>query len=395
MLLAVVLGTLASITPAAAKPGADAKAANPHLPPLEIGLINVTRGVQTYPGATAGATTAAKYVNAQLGGVDGHPIKIVACGAGPDAESEQACGQRFANDATVKVVTTGVLFAPGGMYSSLSPTGKPIVGAAPLTAADFGASDTYFYTSGSPGIAAGIVQWTVDNLAPKTVALVVSDDDAGRAVPALIEPRLRAAGVDVKIVRVANDEPDATGPITAAGARDADVFMPLLPAQSCIQVAKTLKQLAIDTKVVSASPCTDSSVLKAAAADMDGWYYGFNGPFILEPKGTNADVDTFNKVWKKYGTGPRTASGVPLTFANVLTIAKLATAIPWDQISSETLTTAIAGFTGPMFLGPPEVKCPGQPFPPLCSTQMTMIRYKGGVWHPVDHGAWIDAFSTS
>ena len=55
----------------------DGKAgtANPSLPPVTIGFVNQQGGQQPIgPLATNGAQIAVKYINTELGGIDGHPL---------------------------------------------------------------------------------------------------------------------------------------------------------------------------------------------------------------------------------------------------------------------------------------------------------------------------------
>jgi branched-chain amino acid transport system substrate-binding protein len=60
--------------------GGTAGPANKSLPPVYIGFVN-QQGGPTAVGllATAGAQMAVNYANAELGGVDGHPVQLVAC----------------------------------------------------------------------------------------------------------------------------------------------------------------------------------------------------------------------------------------------------------------------------------------------------------------------------
>ena len=59
--------------------------------------------------ATDGAKLAVKYVNEELGGVDGHPIELASCFTSTTEEQGQSCGQKFANDDSVDVVAVGAM----------------------------------------------------------------------------------------------------------------------------------------------------------------------------------------------------------------------------------------------------------------------------------------------
>src|SRR5262245_4698276 len=54
--------------------------ANAKLAPVVVGAINTQGGqVLVGPGWTQGIRTAVQYVNGYLGGVNGHPLKVVYC----------------------------------------------------------------------------------------------------------------------------------------------------------------------------------------------------------------------------------------------------------------------------------------------------------------------------
>ena len=60
--------------------GGKAGAANSSLPPVTIGFVNQQGGSQAIgPLATTGAQIAVKYINTELGGIGGHPLKLSTC----------------------------------------------------------------------------------------------------------------------------------------------------------------------------------------------------------------------------------------------------------------------------------------------------------------------------
>ena len=78
--------------------GGKAGPANKSLPPVYIGYVN-QQGGPTAVGllATAGAQMAVNYANAELGGVDGHPIQLVTCFIASAEEEGTTCAQKFAS----------------------------------------------------------------------------------------------------------------------------------------------------------------------------------------------------------------------------------------------------------------------------------------------------------
>ena len=97
-----------SVTDYLAYTGGKSGPADASLPPVDIGWLNQQGGASAVgPLATAGAETAVKYINAELGGVDGHPLKLVTCFiANTDAEGT-TCGQQFAANKNIDVIATG------------------------------------------------------------------------------------------------------------------------------------------------------------------------------------------------------------------------------------------------------------------------------------------------
>src|SRR5262249_35441161 len=66
-----------SVTDYVAYTGGKAGPADNSLPPVTIGFVNQQGGQQVIGAhATDGAEMAVKYINAELGGVDGHPVQL-------------------------------------------------------------------------------------------------------------------------------------------------------------------------------------------------------------------------------------------------------------------------------------------------------------------------------
>src|SRR5258708_16011414 len=74
--------------------------------PVVIGYVNEEGGVPAFPEATQGIDAAVTYVNAELGGIQGHPVQLEKCARQVEADG-QRCGTQFANDNKVQLVITG------------------------------------------------------------------------------------------------------------------------------------------------------------------------------------------------------------------------------------------------------------------------------------------------
>jgi branched-chain amino acid transport system substrate-binding protein len=85
----------------------DGKAgkANASLPPVTIGWVNQQGGQQVIGAlATNGAQLAVKYINDQLGGIDGHPLVLSTCFITSAEEEGTTCAQKFLANKSISVV---------------------------------------------------------------------------------------------------------------------------------------------------------------------------------------------------------------------------------------------------------------------------------------------------
>jgi DNA-binding NarL/FixJ family response regulator len=90
--------------------GGTAGAADRNTSPIAIGWVNQQGGPSDVGrGATKGAEMAVKYINAELGGIDGHPIELHTCFLSTAEEQGQTCGQKLANDDAVDVIAVGAV----------------------------------------------------------------------------------------------------------------------------------------------------------------------------------------------------------------------------------------------------------------------------------------------
>jgi len=110
-------------------------AADPSLEPVVIGMHNLEGGAISLPQIRQGFEKAIEYANAELGGINGHPIKVEACPVDLTPESAVNCANKFVEQ-KVAVAAQGV--------DVLADAGLPIYQAA-------GIADTGFFAF-SPGI---------------------------------------------------------------------------------------------------------------------------------------------------------------------------------------------------------------------------------------------------
>ncbi len=369
----------ASVTNYLRYTGGKAGKANAKLAPVVIGAINTQGGqVLVGPGWTNGVKTAIQYVNKYLGGVGGHPLVASYCFTTSAEEEGTKCGQKFANDKRVKVVEFGAVAVGNQSFYAALGKNKPAVGGVMLLPVDaqrknnfalFGTNDSVLGPWGTLG---------KDVLHAKTAAVVypqIPGIDYGAKVE---KASLDSAGIKTTLVGFDANATDLTGPLTAAGAQNADMIVPQSNAAGCVNIAKALAQLGkSSTPVVSNPLCLDPAVPAGLGGDLPKWIYGIASSLGFDT--TDPGVAPFVRGLKLVGQPKLAADAwVIVAWGQILTTVKLINKIGVNKVTSANFTKAIRAFKGPQALGAPSLQCAKYPAEPAaCNDQAQFFRYLG------------------
>jgi branched-chain amino acid transport system substrate-binding protein len=359
--------------------GAKGVRANPKLSPVVIGAINTQGGqVLVGPGWTNGIKSAVQYVNRYLGGVQGHPLVVSYCFTTSAEEEGTKCGQRFANDRRIKVVEFGAVAVGNQSFYAALGKAKPAVGGVMLLPVDaqrrnnfalFGTNDSVLGPWGTLGKV---------HLKASTAAVVypqIPGIDYGAKVE---KASLESAGIKVTMVGFAPTATDLTGPLTAAGAQNADMIVPQSNAAGCVNIAKALAQLGkSSTPVVSNPLCLDPAVPAGLGGDLPKWIYGIASSLGFDT--TDPAVPPFLRGLKAVGQPKLAADAwVIVAWGQVLTTVKLMNQIGATKVTSANFTARIKAFKGPQALGAPSLSCGKYPAEPAaCNDQAQFFQYHG------------------
>ena len=177
--------------------GGKSGPADKSLPPVYIGYVN-QQGGPTAVGllATAGAQMAVNYANAELGGVDGHPIQLVTCFIASAEEEGTVCAQKFLANTKVDVIELGgVAIGVQSFFSTLAGA-KPVIDGVAATPIDAVQKNAVILFGDVTHILPPFGTYARDVLHAKTAALVYPSDNAGIAVGAAqVKAGLAAAGI--------------------------------------------------------------------------------------------------------------------------------------------------------------------------------------------------------
>jgi branched-chain amino acid transport system substrate-binding protein len=363
------------VTYTGGKPGK----ANARLSPVVIGAINTQGGqVLVGPGWTNGIRTAVQYVNRYLGGVQGHPLVVSYCFTTSAEEEGTKCGQKFANDKRIKVVEFGAVAVGNQSFYAALGNNKPTVGGVELLPVDAARKNGFALFGTNDSVLGPWGTFGKNVLKAKTAAVVymqVPGIDYGAQVE---KASLESAGIKTTMVGFAANATDLTGPLTAAGAQNADMIVPQTPANGCVAVAKALAQLGKSkTPVVSNPLCLSPDVAAGLGGDLAKWDYGIASSLGFDL--SDPAVPPFLKGLKAVGQPKLAADAwVIVAWGQVLTTVKLMNQIGVKKVTSANFTRAIRAFKGPQALGAPSLNCGKYPAEPAaCNDQAQFFQYQG------------------
>jgi branched-chain amino acid transport system substrate-binding protein len=396
--LAVVVGVLAVVLAVTAVPGAlgrssaggavtnyltyvggKAGKANPKLSPVYIGTINTQGGqVLVGPNWTKGAQLAVQYVNTYLGGVQGHPIKLVTCNTTSAEEEGTKCGQKFANDKRISVIEFGAVAVGNQSFYAALGGKKPVVSGVALLPVDATQKNAFALFGTNDSVLGPWGTFAKTQLHAKSAAVIypqVPGIDVGAKVE---KTSLEDAGIATKLVGFDPNSTDLTGPLTAAGAQTADIVVPQSNAAGCVNVAKTLQQLGVPgSKIVSNPLCLSGEVAAGLGGDLAPWVYGIAST-LAGDKSDPAAVPYVKAMAKLHQSALAQDAWVIVSWGQILTTVKEMNKLGVKNLTPAKLMKAIRTFKGPQALGAPSLHCGKyKTEPAACNDQAQFFQYMG------------------
>lgn len=353
--------------------------ADPKKSKIYIGWVNQQGGQVVIGGlATAGAQLAVKYVNDQLGGIDGHPVALVTCFIKSSEEEGTTCGQKLVNDKRISVVATGAVATGAQSLRATIGAAKPVITGVAVTPVD-GARKTGVVLFGDgPHILLPFGNYAKNVLHAKTAAVIYPNAPGIAESGQVIAEGLKKAGIEVKQVGYTQGQTDLTGPLLAAGADKADFIAPYGSASDCANQAKALTQLGItDSKKIMTAPlCLNSTVIDALG-DWSLWTYGIASTLYGDP--TDKGMPAYAAVIKKYKADKNAPDPWHIVaFSELLTTVRFLNEVGADAITPAKVLARAKAFRGPLALGPPKLQCGKyKDAPGICNDSIQAFTYQG------------------
>jgi branched-chain amino acid transport system substrate-binding protein len=358
--------------------GGKAGAADASLPPVTIGYMN-EQGDANPPGplATVGAEMAVKYINAELGGVGGHPLKLDTCFVTEEQQGTSCADQFLASKSTIPLVATGGVAVGAQSFFNTMAGQMPVIDGVAVTPFDAVAKNAFILFGDSTHVL-GPIGTYAQQIHAKTATVIYPENPGIIPGAMAIQAGLKAAGVTVSMEGYPQTATSLTQYLVAGHATSADMVVPYADAASCVNLAKGLTALHITdpTKIVSAPLCLSGTVIQGLG-DFPKWTYSIASSNYGDP--TDAGMPAYEAVTKKYTTvGDAVDPWVIVNFGEILTVDKLLNQIGYGKITPAAVEAAAAAFKGPQALGAPALDC-GQfaSAPAVCNDRVQFFEYAG------------------
>lgn len=342
--------------------------------PILVGFINQDHGSEgAFPEATQAIQAAASYINNELFGVGGRPIKIVSCGTDGTEASDQNCAQQMVIS-KVAFVQGSLSFNSASWYPILKPAGIPVIGSLPIAPSEFSATDGFNFDSGTALGSAALASYVARLPNVKTVSIVVNDIPASLDQVPAFQAVLKSFGVKSKVVEYSASATNLLSTYAEAEI-GSNAILANLATPNCIAFAQAAASQNNKLPVVFQGTCNDPSVYQAAGDKLNGWVTDMA---FGDPNGNTPDARTFQAAMKKYAPSAPIDQFSQVAFANLMTVyLNVLKPLGPKDITRDALVkqvTSTAG--GQVFMGP-TYKCPGSVMTAICVTSVIYATING------------------
>lgn len=322
--------------------------------PVKIGLIAQDEELFAFPEVRSAAQAFVDFANAELNGIDGHPVELDVCGAGDAPEGHVACAQQFANDDSVHIIVTGGFLGNSAAVSGItSESGKAL-----LTLGndfvDYFTPASYVFDPGLPGLAQVFFVFAAGE-GVETMTLFIADDPAFTPFVPVLEAIAGANGITITESIPLGFEPDLTGPISAADpANDGWLFV-LADGAQCGASAAGVETAGFEGRTFANDLCMSQDIVETGV--LDGW----SGPLVSSAPTTDGkDVAEINRILDTYGDSNSQTGGLAGWALGSTQIAYDALGKAGGaEATDASVVEVMNSYSNDDLLGFPPVVCPG------------------------------------
>lgn len=356
--------------------------------PIELGMINQENTpAGSYPELSQAVAAGLKFINDELGGVDGRPIDVDVCNTEFSAEGSTSCGQKYV-EAKVPAVLGGIdVF--GNAIETLADNGIPYIGGIPISFASVKSPNSFQWSGGTWGAAVAFAWYASEELHAKKVSIVYGEFGSITHSAEEAQRVLESRDVEAQLVPYPIMATDISSALNAAAATDPDALMILAADTGCKAGFDGVSSLGIDAATFYVGACAAPAITnQAGTAKTNGAIFNVEGPVGQKP--ADPDFVLYDAVIDKYGDGLEPVGAGTVSFRSLMNLYVILNELDGD-ITPATITAALkAQVDAPSFSGHPYT-CDGKQYPGLpamCSPQQILAQMEDGTLSQLSD--WID-----
>lgn len=375
-----------------------AVAADASQSPVTIGMLSTDDGpIGAFPELHQATEAAFAFINAELGGVNGHPLALDFCAtAGIDAAQAESCARKMVAD-RVPAVINGVNIASTAALPILQENGIPWVGGIPINTEEMRSPMAFSFSGGTPGAFAAFAEHAAVTKKFKKVAVMFADvpqvADGARAYGVEV---LEHLGVQVEQVTFGLGDADLQPVVIQATANDPDALIVGAADIACPKVLQAIVDLHLELTTYLVGACADRKWLDQVAGidQVTGAILNVESR-VDQTASRSADSELYQDVIKRYGKGVNAIGAATVAFRAAINLWAVLDRLSraGTEISSSAVIDALRSSKDePSFDGHPYT-CDGKQMPGLpglCAPQEVLVEMQGGGTFAEVSGGWID-----
>ncbi len=308
---------------------------------IKIGLIGASGGVVSIPQLTQGAEAAAKYLNDNGGGINGHKVDLIVCNQQEDPASATKCANEMV-EKKVAVVAVPMTSQGAVMLPIVARAGIPYVAQAPVSAVEMGAPGGFMISGGTVAVLNAEAQTAAKEGVKKFSILIGDSGDAAASVGQMAKAFFAPAGIAVKVVTIPSNVADPTPQISAGLADKPDAVTILGDSRQCISSLKALKTAAPHVKKYLIASCLDKTVTDNVGMDAVAGAKAFT---TVITTGDDPTVVKYRSVLAKYAPDVDPNGLAYLGYQVISSIAAVGTNLPAGPVTAAEYKAALSSAT--------------------------------------------------
>ena len=251
--------------------------------PIVVGMINQENTpLGSFPEIRLAAESAVKWINTELGGVDGRPIQLETCITTFSVEKSQACAQEMVQKGAV-AVTGGIDVSSNGSVPILEQNQLPLIGGVPVNNDEMQSPISFQFSGGSPGAMAAFADYAANTQHAKKVVVIYGDyAPIKEAAVKYGSAVLKRNGVsDVTEIAYPITSTDFLPTMTKAKQLEPDAIFLAAADTACAPAMKTAYDLGITAKMYLVGACAAPAIADLVGeAAVSGRIFNIEGPLI-------------------------------------------------------------------------------------------------------------------